>query len=82
MKIASVETVYTREFENVIWVRIHTDAGIVGLGETFYGAAAVAAHIQDTLAIRLPAATSSVRASCRCSAARLQPRKAPPSQAH
>jgi L-alanine-DL-glutamate epimerase-like enolase superfamily enzyme len=53
MKIVSVETLYTREFENVIWVRIHTDAGIVGLGETFYGAEAVAAHIHDTLAIRL-----------------------------
>jgi L-alanine-DL-glutamate epimerase-like enolase superfamily enzyme len=53
MKIVSIETLYTREFENVIWVRIHTDAGIIGLGETFYGAGAVAAHIHDTLAIRL-----------------------------
>jgi L-alanine-DL-glutamate epimerase-like enolase superfamily enzyme len=53
MKIVSIETLYTREFENVIWVRIHTDAGIIGLGETFYGAGAVAAHIHDTLTIRL-----------------------------
>jgi galactonate dehydratase len=53
MKITSVETLYTREFENVIWVRLHTDAGIIGLGETFFGAGAVAAHIHDTLAIRL-----------------------------
>jgi galactonate dehydratase len=53
MKIISVETLYTREFENVIWVRLHTDAGVIGLGETFYGAGSVAAHIHDTLAIRL-----------------------------
>ena len=53
MKITAVETLITEEFANVVWVRIHTDAGIVGLGETFYGAGAVAAHIHDTLAGRL-----------------------------
>lgn len=53
MKITAIETLSAREFENVLWVRIHTDAGIVGLGETFYGAGAVAAHIHDTLATRL-----------------------------
>jgi len=30
-----------------------TDAGLIGLGETFYGAGAVEAHIHDTLAMRL-----------------------------
>ena len=35
MKITSVETLHTAEFANVVWVRIHTDAGLVGLGETF-----------------------------------------------
>ena len=53
MKITAVETLITEEFANVVWVRIHTDAGIIGLGETFYGAGAVAAHIHDTLAGRL-----------------------------
>ncbi len=53
MKITKIETLGTREFENVLWVRIHTDAGIIGLGETFYGAGAVSAHIHDTLAARL-----------------------------
>ena len=53
MKITAVETLRTEEFANVLWVRIHTDAGLVGLGETFYGAGAVAAHIHDTLAGRL-----------------------------
>lgn len=53
MKITSIETIRTHEFANVLWVRIHTDAGVIGLGETFYGAAAVEAHVHDTLAPRL-----------------------------
>lgn len=53
MKITGIETLRTAEFANVLWVRVHTDAGVIGLGETFYGAAAVEAHIHDTLASRL-----------------------------
>jgi galactonate dehydratase len=53
MKITAIETLRTAEFSNVLWVRVHTDAGVVGLGETFYGAGAVEAHIHDTLAGRL-----------------------------
>jgi L-alanine-DL-glutamate epimerase-like enolase superfamily enzyme len=53
MKITAIETLYARAFENVLWVRLHTDAGVIGLGETFYVAAAVASHIHDTLAPRL-----------------------------
>ena len=53
MKITAIETLRTEEFSNVLWVRVHTDAGPIGLGETFYGAAAVEAHIHNTLAGRL-----------------------------
>jgi galactonate dehydratase len=53
MKITRIESLRTDEFSNVLWVRVHTDAGIVGLGETFYGAGAVEAHIHDTLSVRL-----------------------------
>ncbi len=53
MKILAIETLRTAEFGNLIWVRIHTDAGMIGLGETFYGAGAVESHIHDTLAGRL-----------------------------
>ena len=53
MKITAIETLRTEEFANVMWVLVHTDAGIIGLGETFYGAGAVEAHIHDTLSIRL-----------------------------
>ena len=41
LKITKVETLRLGEFPNIIWVRIYTDEGLVGLGETFMGAAAV-----------------------------------------
>jgi galactonate dehydratase len=53
VKITKIETLRTEEFANVIWVRIHTDAGVIGLGETFYGAGAVEAHMHDILSGRL-----------------------------
>lgn len=53
MKITSIKTYRLEEFFNVLWVHIETDAGVTGLGETFYGAGAVEAHIHDTLAVRL-----------------------------
>jgi galactonate dehydratase len=53
MKISAIETLRTEEFGNVLWVRVHTDAGVIGLGETFYGAGAVEAHLHETLAARI-----------------------------
>lgn len=53
MKIIGLETLRTEEFANVLWVRVLTDEGTIGLGETFYGAGAVEAHIHETLAGRL-----------------------------
>lgn len=53
MKITEIETLRIEEFANVLWVRVHTDADLIGLGETFYGAGAVEAHIHETLAGRL-----------------------------
>ena len=53
MKITAIETMRVAEFANLLWVHVHTDEGMTGLGETFYGAAAVEAHIHDTLAGRL-----------------------------
>ena len=45
MKITAVETLRLGEFANLLWVRLHTDEGLVGLGETFMGAAAVEASL-------------------------------------
>ncbi len=45
MKITSVETVRVRDFPNLIFVQVETDASLTGLGETFYGSAAIEAHV-------------------------------------
>ena len=53
MKITQLETIRLGEFPNIIWVRIHTDEGLVGLGETFMGAAAVEAYLHEWAAPKL-----------------------------
>lgn len=53
MKIVAIRTFRIEAHANVLWVHVETDEGITGLGETFYGAAAVEAHIHDTLTSRL-----------------------------
>lgn len=50
MKITAFETVRARDFPNILWVRIHTDEGLVGLGETFFMAATVEAYIHEVVA--------------------------------
>ena len=35
MKITGLETLRLGEHPNLLWVRVHTDAGLVGLGETW-----------------------------------------------
>ena len=50
MKVTAVETILVEEFPNLTWVQVHTDEGLVGLGETFFGAPAVAAQIHDFIA--------------------------------
>ena len=53
MKITALETIRIAERPNLIWVQVHTDEGLVGLGETFFGAGAVEAHVHDTIAPRV-----------------------------
>src|SRR5688572_3675607 len=50
MKITRVETLQSATYPNVLWLQVHTDAGLVGLGETFYGPSAVATHVHDVAA--------------------------------
>lgn len=50
MKITGIETVRIEERPNLIWVLVHSDEGLVGTGETFFGAAAVEGYIHETLA--------------------------------
>jgi galactonate dehydratase len=53
VKITAIETLRLAEFPNLLWVLVASDAGHTGIGETFYGAAAVEAHIHETLVPRL-----------------------------
>ncbi len=50
MIVTKVETLRLDEFPNLLWLHIHTDEGLVGLGETFFGAKAVEAYIHETVA--------------------------------
>ena len=50
MKITGVETIHIAEYFNLIWVRIHTDEGLIGYGESFRNASSVASYVHETLA--------------------------------
>ncbi|MBI4220021.1 MAG: mandelate racemase/muconate lactonizing enzyme family protein, partial [Chloroflexi bacterium] len=45
--ITQIETIRVGEFPDLIWVQVHTDAGITGLGETWYAASGVQALVHD-----------------------------------
>ena len=53
MKITALETIRNAEFPNLLWLHIHTDEGIGGLGETFFGAQAVEAYLHESVAPQL-----------------------------
>src|SRR5579864_3200872 len=53
MKITRLETIWFDEQPNTMWVRIHTDDGLIGLGETYYVPRAVSAMIHDVFATLL-----------------------------
>lgn len=53
MKITAIETLRAEQFANLLWVRIHTDQGPVGLGETFYMPLTVEAYLHEVVAPRL-----------------------------
>lgn len=53
MHITAIETLYTSHRPNAVNVRLETSEGISGLGETFYGGPAIAAHMHDAVAPRL-----------------------------
>ena len=50
MKVAKIETIRNPRFPHLLWVRIYTEDGLVGLGETFYLPGAVEAAIHEAIA--------------------------------
>ncbi len=53
MKISALETVRCDLFPNLIWVLVHTDAGLTGLGESYFGVGPVESHLHDWVAPKL-----------------------------
>jgi galactonate dehydratase len=53
MKITAVETIELAEFPFVFWLRLHTDDGVIGTGETFWAPAPVAAYVHGNAAAYL-----------------------------
>lgn len=53
MKITALETIRLAERPNLLWLRVETDEGPAGLGETFFGPSAVEAHLHDEIAPRV-----------------------------
>jgi L-alanine-DL-glutamate epimerase-like enolase superfamily enzyme len=50
VKITRIETIETPTYPNLLWVQVHTDEGLIGLGETFFGPAATAGYIHQVAA--------------------------------
>jgi len=50
MKISALETVRVGERPNLLWVEVHTDGGLVGLGETFFHAKTVEEYLHEAVA--------------------------------
>jgi len=53
MKITALETIRNAEFPNLLWLHVHTDEELSGLGETFFGAQAVEAYLHESVAPQL-----------------------------
>ena len=50
MKITALETIQLPHLNNILWLHVHTDEGLIGLGETFRGADAVATYLHKDVA--------------------------------
>ena len=69
MKIVALETLRPAAQPSVLLLRLHTDDGAAGLGEAFFGAAAVEAYLHNTAAPVLLGAGTPPRARGRAARA-------------
>jgi galactonate dehydratase len=53
VRITAIETIRVEERPNLLWVEVHTNEGLVGLGETFFMAETVETYIHEFLAPRV-----------------------------
>ena len=50
MKVVEIRTISLEQFPNLLWVEVRTDEGLVGTGETFFGAQAVHSYVHESAA--------------------------------
>jgi len=50
MRITAIETLQNARYSNLVWVRVETDEGLAGTGETIRNPEAVTAYIHETCA--------------------------------
>lgn len=50
MIVTGIETLALERFANLVWVRIHTDTGLIGTGETYYTPQTVAGYLHEVSA--------------------------------
>ena len=50
MKITAIETIHNKNFSNLVWVKIQTDEGLTGLGETFRNPNSIISYIHESCA--------------------------------
>jgi galactonate dehydratase len=53
MRISAIETILHEDFPHSVHVRVHTDEGLTGLGESFHRPAAIAEYIHAEIAPRM-----------------------------
>jgi galactonate dehydratase len=53
MKITKLETLRLEEFPNLVWLRLHTDEGPIGLGETSFAARSVESYLHEYVTPRV-----------------------------
>lgn len=53
MKLRGLETLRLKEHPNILWVRLHDEGGLIGLGETFFMAEAVESYLHEVVAPKL-----------------------------
>jgi L-alanine-DL-glutamate epimerase-like enolase superfamily enzyme len=50
VRVTQIDTVQLDDFPSLLFVRVHTDEGLIGLGETFFHANAAAEHVHSAVA--------------------------------
>ena len=53
MKVTAIETIRLGEYPSILFIQVHTDTGLIGLGENCVGVEAVEAFIHESVAPRL-----------------------------